>query len=372
MVLPQRMVAQHRADLLVDTSSVGEDRRIMVVVGIDSHKDTLAGCAIDEVGRPLDYRSFANTAAGHAQALGWVCRLGAGRVAVEGSGGYGRPLALVLVGADIEVVDVPPQMTARARRGQRSRHKSDPGDAVLIARVGAREDDLPRPRPNGVIEDLRSLVLYRHEQVLALNREANRLHADLTQIRPGYKQKIRGRLTRPSALSRVVRLVSADRSVRADIARRRVRTTQRLLKHIAELDDQIGQLLHAAGGAVLTDIYGIGTQSAAEILAQVGDPTRYPTKARFAMANGTAPLQASSGRVVRHRLNRGGNRQLNRTIHTAAITQIRQPGTEGRVYYERLQARGKTKTEAIRILKLRISDRIHRTLCDHTTQPQLT
>jgi len=93
-------------------------------------------------------------------------------------------------------------------------------------------------------------------------------------------------------------------------------------------------------------------------LAQVGDPTKYPTKARFAMANGTAPLQASSGRVVRHRLNRGGNRRLNRAIHIAAVTQIRRPGTEGRLYYEQLQARGKTKREALRILKRRISDRI--------------
>ena len=294
---------------------------------------------------------------------------------MEGSGGSGRPLALALVDADIEVVDVPPQMIARARRGQRSRHKSDPGDALLIARVGAREDDLGRSRPDGVIEDLRSLVLYRHEQVSALNREANRLHADLTQIRAGYRQKIRGRLTRPSALRKVTRLVSADRSVPADIARQRIRTTKRLLKHITELDGQIGQLLDAAGGADLTDIYGIGTQSAAEILAQVGDPSRYTTKARFAMANGTVPLQASSGRVVRHRLNRGGNRRLNRTIHIAAITQIRRPGTEGRLYYKRLQARGKTKQEAIRILKRRISDRIWthlRNLSTLSTAPNLT
>ena len=90
----------------------------MVVVGFDSRKDTLAGCAIDEAGRPQDYRSFANTAAGHAEALEWVGELYAGRVAIEGSGSYGRPLALVLLAAD------------RARRGQCSRHKSDPGDAL--------------------------------------------------------------------------------------------------------------------------------------------------------------------------------------------------------------------------------------------------
>ena len=189
----------------------------MMVVGIDSHKDTLAACAIDGAGRPQDYRSFGNTAAGHAEAVGWVGEFGAGRVAVEGSGSYGRPLSLVLAAAGVEVVEVPPQMTAQARRGQRSGHESDPGDALLIARVGAREDDLPRPRPQGVVEDLRSVVLYRREQAMSLNREVNRFHADLAQISPGYQREIRTRLTLPSALGWVMRLISADRSIRADM-----------------------------------------------------------------------------------------------------------------------------------------------------------
>ena len=330
----------------------------MIVVGIDSHKDSLAGCAIDGAGRARAERSFANTVGGHLGALEWIADLGAGRVAIEGSGSYGRPLALVLLAADIEVVDVPPQMTARARRSQRSRHKSDPGDALQIARIGAREDDLPQPRPDGVVEDLRALVLYRREQAESLTREANRLHADLALTRPGYKQKITTRLTRRSALSQATKLISADRSVRAAIARLRIRTIRGLITTIAGLDSQIGELVKTTGADVLTNIYGISTLGAGEILAEVGDPTKYATKARFAMANGTAPLQASSGNVVRHRLNRGGNRRLNRTIHIAAVTQVRRPGTEGRLYYQQLQARGKTKKEALRILKRRISDRI--------------
>ena len=96
----------------------------------------------------------------------------------------------MLAGAGVGVVDVPPQMTARARRSQRSRHKSDPSDALLIARVAAREDDLPAPRPHGLAEDLRSLVFYRREQVRELNRQAKRLHADLAQTSPGYQHKI--------------------------------------------------------------------------------------------------------------------------------------------------------------------------------------
>ena len=228
---------------------------------------------------------------------------------------------------------------------------------------------LVRPRPEGVVEDLRGLVFYRREQAESLTRVANRLHADLTLLRPGYQQKVKAKLTRRSALSGVVRLISGDRSVRAGIARRRIRTIRGLITEIEDLNGQIAELVDTAGGGVLTDIDGIGTVGAGEILAQVGDPGKYPTKAKFAMANGTAPLQASSGRTVRHRLNRGGNRRLNYTIHIAAITQIRRPGTEGRLYYERLQTRGKTNKEAIRILKRRISDRIW-THLQHIPTPQ--
>ena len=142
--------------------------------------------------------------------------------------------------------------------------------------------------------------------------------------------------------------------------------------HIRELNRQIDDLatkiaaMVRASGTTLTNIYGIGALVAAEILAGVGDPTRYTTKAKFAMANGTAPLEASSRRVVRHRLNRGGNRQLNKAIHT--IAQISRPNTEGRTYYQRKLATGKTEREAIRSLKRRISDRIWTHLHNQTPQ----
>ena len=336
-------------------------------VGIDSHKDTLAACVIDEIGRPMGYRSFENTAGGHDEALAWVRELDVDRVAIEGSGSYGRVLALCLVDAGADVVEVPPQMTARARRRQRSRQKSDTSDALLIARVGAREDDLPRPRPGGTVEDLRCLVVYRREQVESLTQEANRLHAALTLLRPGYQHQIRGRITRPVALATVTRLISDDRSIAAGLARRRVAHIRTIRTQIKDLDAQIAPLVTELEGDRFVTIEGIGTLGAAEILAEVGNPATYPTKAKFAMANGTAPLEASSGRVVRHRYNPGGNRQLNRVLHIAALTQISRTGTEGRRYYDRLLAGGKTKTEAIRILKRRISDRIWTHLRDLST-----
>jgi transposase len=129
---------------------------------------------------------------------------------------------------------------------------------------------------------------------------------------------------------------------------------------LAGLRTQITALVQQSGTA-LTGIYGVGIFVAARILAEVVDVGRYPTRHTFAAANGSAPIPASSGRTVRHRLNRGGNRQLNRALYTIAITEIR-ADTEGRAYYERKRAEGKTSREALRCLKRRLSDVVYRTL----------
>ena len=129
---------------------------------------------------------------------------------------------------------------------------------------------------------------------------------------------------------------------------------------LAGLRAQIAELVEQSG-TTLTGIYGVGVFVAARILAEVVDVGRYPTRHTFAAANGSAPIPASSGRTVRHRLNRGGNRQLNRALYTIAITEIR-ADTEGRAYYERKRAEGKTSREALRCLKRRLSDVVYRTL----------
>ena len=151
----------------------------------------------------------------------------------------------------------------------------------------------------------------------------------------------------------------------------RITHIRRLNRHIDQLSARIASEVSQRGTS-LTDIYGIGPLTAAEIITEASDPCRYGTKARFAMANGTAPIEASSGRVVRHRLNRGGNRQLNKALHIAAIAQIRRPDTEGHAYYQRCLQRGKTKREATRALKRRISDRIWTHLQHTNPSPPLT
>jgi transposase len=331
----------------------------MAVAGIDSHKDTLAVAVVDEQGRELGRLEAENAPQGHQRMLVWLGVLGASRVGIEGSGSSGRAAALRLKQAGLAVVEVPPQLTAQARRRQRTPAKSDPIDALLIARITLRDEDLPQIRPDGALEDLRVLVHHRRELRSERNRMANRLHADLEQLRPGYQERI-GRLTTARNLDRARRLLAGDNRVRARVARQRVARLRQLTGQLEETTDEIRRLA-AAFDTGLATICGVAELAAAELLAEIGDISKYRTKAQFAMANGTAPLPASSGRTDRHRLNRGGNRQLNRVIHFVALTQVsRSP--EGRRYYLQKQQEGKTSQETLRCLKRRVSDRIFKTL----------
>ncbi len=316
----------------------------MAVIGIDSHKDTLAACLADEVGRAVQHRCFDNTPRGNQQLVAWARSVNATRVGVEGSGHYGRPAALALLEAGVDVAEVPPQMTAAMRRGQRNQTKTDSADALLVARVAAREQQLPPPRPDGTLEELRTVVRYRRELVKGRNQQINRLHSDLERIHCGYHRRIPSPLTKPKALTRVSLLLRGDTSAAAHVARSRVRRIREMNRQIQDLTDKITTVVNAsATGTALCAIHGIGPMVAADILTEVGDPGRFATKARFAMANGTAPPAASSGRTQRHRPDRGGNRQPNKAIHTTALAQIAKPHTEGHRYYQQCQQRGKTK-----------------------------
>ena len=331
----------------------------MHFIGIDPHKDTLAACAVDPHGRPVSHASFPNDPAGYADLVPWALAYRPDRIGVEGAGGLGRQATLALQRSGLTVVEVPPQLTAQARRRGRSQAKTDPIDALLIARITLRDANLPTVRGDGPLEALRSLVDYRRELLGERTRLANRLHADLEQLRPGYQRRL-PKLAHPATVDRARRLLADDARTRAQIARQRLTRLRQLHTQIAELTTQITQLVGRFDTA-LTQICGIAAIAEAELLAEVGDISRYGTKAQFAMSNGTAPLPVSSGRTNRHRLNRGGNRQLNRILHYIALTQIaRDP--QGRAYYHRKLAEGRTKPDALRCLKRRISDRVYQTL----------
>ena len=258
----------------------------MAVIGIDSHKDTLACCAVDASGSETETRSIANTAAGHAELVAWAGAVGVERVGIEGTGNYGRPAAEALIASGAEVVEVPPQMTTAARRGRRTRTKTDPVDALEIARIAARDNDLPPPRFAGGDDDLAALVRYRRELVKDRTRAINRLHATLEKTRCGYHTRI-GPLTTAGGLNAASRLLRGDPAPCARIACDRISDIRRLNRRITELGAQIAAAVDAAGTS-LTAIYGVGPLVAADILTEVGDPARFATKDRFAAANGTA------------------------------------------------------------------------------------
>ena len=333
----------------------------MAVIGIGSHKDTLAACLADEAGRAVEHRSFDNTPGGCAGLVAWAQAGGVRRVGIEGSGDYGRPAALALAEAGLAVSEAPPQMTAALRKGQRTGTRTDPGDALLVARITATTPDLRPPRPDGALKDLRSTVRYRRELVKTRNQHVNRLHAHLEQARLGHHRQIPSKPTGAKALTRVSHLLRGDTTTRAGTAQCRIRRTHELNRQIADHAAEIAELVDAAhAGAALRNTNGTGPLVAADIITETGDPARFATKARYAMANGAAPL-ASSGPTQRHRLNRGGNRQPNKAIHTAATAQIAKPQTEGHRHYHRCPQRHKTKREPIRAHKRKISD--------HTSTP---
>lgn len=328
--------------------------------GVDTHKDTLAVAVIDHAGRVVSQLELPNQDSGYVRLLALLTSHNVVRVGIEGSGNFGWPAAIYLLKRDVSVVEVPPLMTSRERLSRPGQGKTDPVDAIAIARITARGDALPPVRPmTGHAADLRVLTEYRDQLVNERTATANRVHTDLLWLRPGYQHQL-PHLTNISHLHAALQLLDGEDSVRAAVTRARLDRMLTLTEQLAELRIQIDALVKASS-STLPELYGVGPVVAATIIGHVVDVRRYPTRHHFATANGTAPIPASSGRTVRHRLNRGGNRQLNRAIYTIAITQIR-ADTEGRAYYQRKRAEGKTSREALRCLKRRLSDLIYRRL----------
>jgi transposase len=295
-----------------------------VAIGVDSHKSSLAAAGVDELGRSLGAREFANTPAGHKRLLGWARAVGEARViGVEGSGIYGAGLAGFLLLAGEDVREVPASLTHRERRRKASQGKSDVVDALAIARVVAREKELPTPERSVVLADLKALCDYRDQLVRARTQVANRAHRDLVVLRPGYEQAIPN-LTGKRYLGRASSLLRGDHSVRAELLRRRIEELRRLSAEMAAIEAQIGAKVRDSK-TTLTEIAGIGPLLAATILGEVGNVGRIRSRAAFAKMAGTAPLQASSGMTHRHRLNRGGNRRLNWALHDTALCCYRTP-----------------------------------------------
>jgi len=282
------------------------------------------------------------------------------RWAVEGCNGIGRHVAQRLVADGETVVDVPAKLAARARVFDTGNgRKTDPADAHSVAVVALRTRNLVEVRVDDELVALRLLVDRRDELGRTRTQTINRLHRLLLELIPGGAKRF---------LSAAQAQALLDSIAPTDVAGRvRHQLATELLAEIVVLDakmkasDKTLRTAVAATGTGLLDLYGIGPASAARILGDVADVARFTTRARFASWNGTAPLDASSGAQERHRLSRAGNRRINRALHIMAIVQIRHD-TEGRAYFRRRVAAGKTKMEALRALKRRLSDVVYRQL----------
>lgn len=331
-----------------------------VAIGIDSHKATMFVAVVDPLGRTGAAQQFPNDDSGHSAALRWIqAQQGERVIGIEGSGFYGSALARTLLAAGEDVKEIPAFLTSRERRRTPSRGKSDPVDAVAIARVTARGEGLSDVKDVSVYDDLK-LLSDRRDQLIRLSTEtANRIHADLVRLHPGYQIDIPN-LRSKSRVMKVAELVRDDRSVRAQLVRERVEELLDLRDRILATEAQMSELIERSQ-TTLTSLDGVGLVVAAKILGEIGGPQRLRSQASFAAYNGTAPLEASSGATKRHRLNRGGNRQLNFALHIMA-TARRRSHAETKVYLARLRSEGKTSREAMRCLKRHLSNAVYRTL----------
>jgi transposase len=270
------------------------------------------------------------------------------------------------VGEDL--VRVPPKLTVPERRAGRERGKSDPIDALAVARAALREPGLSRPRPDEqIFREIKLLVDHRDDLVDERRRTQQRLRWHLFQLDPTFVVPLR-MLGRASHLERVSRwLARREQELEVRLARELVARCRSLNKIIAELDQELEQRTTETAPRLL-ELPGCGAVTAAKLLAEIGPIDRFKTDAQLARHGGVAPLEASSGRVQRHRLDRGGNRQLNAALYRIAITQARyHPGA--RAYLERKQAEGKSRREAIRCLKRLLVRTVFNTL---KTSPTLT
>jgi transposase len=331
----------------------------MIVIGVDVHKHSLTAVAVDEAGRMLEEKTVV---AADDALLVWAQRLGDDRLwALEDCRQLTRALERQLLAAGEELVRVPPKLMAPERRAGRARGKSDPIDALAVARAALREPGLSRPRPDEQpFRELKLLVDHREDLVDERRRAQQRLRWHLHQLDPSFVVPAR-RLDRTTDLDRVSRwLARREQDVQARIARELITRCRSLTRSIVELDCELARRTVELAPALL-ELPGCGTLTAAKLLAEVGPIDRFNSDAQLARHSGVAPLEASSGRVQRHRLDRGGNRQLNAAFYRMAITQARYY-PEARAYVERKQSEGKSRREAIRCLKRQLARVVFNTL----------
>ncbi len=327
----------------------------MVVVGADVHKRTHTFVAVDEVGRELGHKTFPATTPGHQDAVRWAReRFGRELVwAVEDCRHLSARLERDLLSGGESVVRVPPKMMAEQRRVARTRGKSDPIDALAVARAAQREPDLPVASHDEASRELKLLVDRRDDLVKHRTATINRLLWHVHEIDPAWAPP-KASLDRAKHQQLLADRLAEVPGIVAELARDELDDIIELTVRINDLERRITGLVTDAAPTLLA-MPGVGALTAAKLVGETAGVARFKSEAAFARHAGIAPIPVWSGNTAgRVRLTRSGNRQLNAAIHRIAVTQIRLDGL-GKTYYEKKKAEGMSTPEALRCLKRRLA-----------------
>ncbi len=332
----------------------------MITIGIDPHKASHTAVALDAEGRVLDELRVPATKVTLERLLRWAERWADRTWAIEGAAGLGHLVAQQLAARQETVLDVPATLAARARLLARGHgRKTDGIDATSVARVAQGQPDLRRVGLEDHSAVLRLLSDRRDELTGERRRVVNRLHRLLRDLRPGGAPTELSAEAAARLLGRI-RPAGAVEHERRAMARGLVADLRRIDRALVENRTRCAVAV-AASGTTLTTVFGISEVLAAKILGQVGDVGRFGSADRFASYSGTAPIEVSSGEVVRHRLSRSGNRALNNALHIAARVQTMHAGP-GRDHYDRKLTEHKSSREALRSLKRQLAKVVYRHL----------
>lgn len=323
-----------------------------VAIGVDTHREAHVAVAVDRLGRRLGALEFRVDERGFEELRRFALALGQPAFVVEGTGSYGASLARALLADGFAVFEC-----ERPKRRQR-KDKNDLIDAELAARRLLAGEPLARPRSGHEREQLRLLLVERRSAQHARQQALNQLKAAIVTLDPRLRAQLEQR--RPATLARSNLLRRQQLAPLQRLAKR----IMLLERELAETDRELAELTRALCPQLLRQP-GVGPLCAAQVLVSTAQTDRIRTEPAFAALAGVSPVEASSGPIKRHRLNRTGDRQLNWALHMTALNRIRYH-PETRSYYQRQLERGKTKREAIRIIKRALARRLYRTLTSAT------
>lgn len=348
-----------------------QDRRAAVTGGVDTHADQHVAAVIDEVGRILGTAAFAADGGGYRRLYEWMASFGPlARVGVEGTGAYGAGLARYLAEQDVSVIEVDrPNRRLRHRRG-----KSDPTDAEAAARAALNGEATGTPKAaNGPVEALRALRVARRSAIKARTQATNQVRDLLVTAPEELRAELRGldgedriAACAQHELGQPTSPTEATRAALTSLARR----AQELAREIGELDRAIAALCAQVSPALL-GAFGVGADVASALLVAAGDnPERMRSEASFAALCGVSPVEASSGKIVRHRLNQGGNREANGSLWRIVMVRLSHHHRPTIDYLERRRKEGKTDREIVRCLKRHLAREMYRLLSNPPDVPQ--